>query len=745
MSGIGWSLQTHAAGSFKGLALLSPRHFLTAQHYEAANSSDATTGMRILDAQGRVLAVQGVRQIVNLGQGLVFQSTPDLALGVLSGQFADPAAIARPGVLDLHGSNGTNSLSNYNGLPVLHYGRSNTTNGSPRVAATTVNATFTNGSDPRAVLIRTSRSVVQLEAGDSAAPLLARWQNPEGAAEPILLGVNSAVDANFNYISMLATAGGINAANNAMNPDGFALRVVGNSQATWSGGSSGSATQRTALSRSANWTSNATTDTYVSFNAASTSIRSPVVDANANLRGIYFRSTTAQGDGFSLGGNFTLTIGRGGLTNYDNDPQTISAPISLQSSQFWNAGTGGVRIHNLITSDKLLEIRSPGPSEITGVISGTGAVALESGQLLLSGNSSFSGRTWVHSGSLRVTGSIAGSQEIVLGESAVVSGHGSLPLILGSGTVSPGNPGAPSAILRAPLIDPAGGLDFIFGFSAPDPDFAQPSNAGNDVIRLDSGTPFASALQSHNRVHIFLERAQPAVGEAFRGGFFTHQPSDFLASLGSAQFTFFVPDPEGAHFHEGQPYKIYDASRPLKITTVPHTAALAGGAVTGRILQVTVLPDPNAYEGWMESSFPSDVPPELRAPDADANGDGVTNLLAYALGVSPLSSATNLLPPPIVAPVSATPPAGGEGGMQAPQNELVFRFYRNPSARDLVYEVEVSSNLTQWTTWQGTPQVIEADPRGDGSVELVEARLQIEDPAGRLFARLRVALQGVDP
>lgn len=49
-SGVAWSTTTYASSSYKGLALLSPVHFLTAQHYE--HSTNATLGIRILTNTG---------------------------------------------------------------------------------------------------------------------------------------------------------------------------------------------------------------------------------------------------------------------------------------------------------------------------------------------------------------------------------------------------------------------------------------------------------------------------------------------------------------------------------------------------------------------------------------------------------------------------------------------------------------------------------------------------------------------
>lgn len=741
-SGVAWSTQTHAASSYKGLALLSPKHFLTAQHYEYPNFNEATTGVRILDNTGQVQVSQGVQEIRNLNQGLVItnytNTAHDLAVGVLESQFISPENIFRMGVLDLHSTSTGNSLSNYKGLLSILYGRSSTTNGSPRAVEEAVDLAAEFNSDSTQIAICTARTNVQLQAGDSSSPFLSIWQNPDGTPELSLLATHSTIYLNYNYSSMIATTAAMNAANQAMNSDGFALRVVGNPSNTWVGSSSTNINNRGAWGLS--FPASAPSDRYVLFNAATAHNNGQVtVNANHNLRGIYFRSTIATNDPFTFGGTSTLTIGRGGITNYDNDRQVFNAPLTLGRSQFWDAGPGGVRINNLNTNGRLLEIRSQGPSEFAGVVSGSGAVALESGQLLLSGNSSYTGRTWVHSGHLRVTGSIASSYAVVLGETAALSGSGTIAQIQGSGKVSPGNPGADVAILTTSAITPSAGLDFAFRISAFIPNFSNPITSENDVLRVTSAAPFITSLDAQNGVNIFLDRPQLLAGETYRGGLFTDSDQDFIPDIENADVKFYVPSADGAFFHEGKTYKIYDGSRPLRLSTEAHTANLSTGSVDGRILQIEVLPDPAAYEGWAATVFPEDVPEHLRTPEADASGDGIRNLLAYAFGISPVEPATGVLPTVFAEPA---PPkeSGGEEEPPSAQTELAFRFYRNSLAQDLVFIVEVSDDLKVWSSWNEEPNVVNPDPRGDGSSELVEVRLPLPANEARKFVRLRVQL-----
>ena len=72
-------------------------------------------------------------------------------------------------------------------------------------------------------------------------------------------------------------------------------------------------------------------------------------------------------------GNSTLTIGRGGIVNYDIARQTFTANLLLGDHQYWDGGAGGITISNLNSNGKLLEITGAGTNRITGNMSGTAA------------------------------------------------------------------------------------------------------------------------------------------------------------------------------------------------------------------------------------------------------------------------------------------------------------------------------------------------------------------------------------
>lgn len=604
-SGIGWSTTIYASSSYKGFALLSPRHFLTAQHYE--NAGLLTQGVRILGRDGQV-ATGTNTGIDNLGYGIVLTNfgvtAPDLALGTLGSQISVPANMARYAVLDLNNSSIAPTYSNYTGLTAIAYGRGDVTNGSPRAGTAVIDAAGTATADPTSSIALTLRSgtpSVQLVEGDSGSPLLVGWTNPAGGQELTVIGLNSAVSGSYNVMSFMAIPGAMNAANNVMTPDGYALRVVGNSSATWVGGN-GAPTQQNDLARGGNWSGGVIpSDLYVLFNGTSTAVRAIDLNAATNLRGLAFKPTGTSGNGFTFSGANALTIGRGGVANYDTDRQTFSASLTLGDHQYWDVGAGGVTAAAINTNGKLLEIAGSGTARITGAVSGTGGLALSGHRLELSGSSTYSGGTWVHSGALAVNGNIAASHGVALDAGAALGGTGHVSAISGAGMVGPGNsPG----ILTATSVAPAGGLDFSFEFGKTGaPIWATGTASGNDVLRLtDPAAPFTTTLGASNAIDVYLGVTTLALNDTFQGGFFTDASASFLSSIQNAAFTYYVLGNGAgtAKTYNGQGYYLLDTSfwpsfESVTVSTVSVASAnfADGTATNGEVMQLVVVPEPS--------------------------------------------------------------------------------------------------------------------------------------------------------
>ena len=599
-SGVGWSTTIYAASSYKGFGLLSPRHFLTAQHYE--NGGLLTQGVTIRGKDG-TLATGTNTGIDNLGYGIVLTSgtvtAPDLAIGTLAGQVTAPANMARYAVLDFNNSSAAPTYANYTGLTALAYGRGAVTNGSPRAGTAIIDFAGTATADPTSSIVltlRTGTPSVQLVEGDSGSPFLVGWTNPAGGKELTVIGLNSAVSGSYNVMSFLAIPGAMNAANAVMTPDGYALRVQGNINALWTGSTNSS------ISLNGNWSGGVRTDQYVGFQGDGVVPTTVNMNAATTLRGLYFASGTGASQGFTFSGANALTIGRGGLTNYSALRQTFSVGLVLGDHQYWDVGAGGVTAATINTSGKLLEIAGSGTARITGAVSGTGGLALSGHRLELTGSSSYTGGTWVHSGALVVDGNIAASSGVALDAGAALGGTGRVSAISGAGMVGPGNsPG----ILTATSVSPSGGLDFAFEFTKTGaPIWATGTASGNDVLRLTAtSSPFTTALGSANAVDVYLGVTSLALNDTFQGGFFTDASASFLSSIQNASFTYYVLG-NGlgtAKTYNGQGYYLLDTNfwpsyESVTVSTVSVASAnFADGTVTnGQVMQLVVVPEPAA-------------------------------------------------------------------------------------------------------------------------------------------------------
>ena len=132
-----------------------------------------------------------------------------------------------------------------------------------------------------------------------------------------------------------------------------------------------------------------------------------------------------------------------------------------------------------------------------------------------------------------------------------------------------------------------------------------------------------------------------------------------------------------------------------------------------------VNPD-TGYDKWAASHFTAAeiADPAVSGPSADANGDGLTNLMAYALGQGPRESNYD-----------RTPQWTGE------DNTLALQFRAQLAAEDLVFDLESSVDLQTWKTaaFDETSRIDEGD--GTSTVEWKPSDLQ----AGQYY-RIRINL-----
>jgi hypothetical protein len=134
------------------------------------------------------------------------------------------------------------------------------------------------------------------------------------------------------------------------------------------------------------------------------------------------------------------------------------------------------------------------------------------------------------------------------------------------------------------------------------------------------------------------------------------------------------------------------------------------------------------YYDWQQS-FTWSASTSL--PNTDPNQNGVPNLLEYALDLNPLS----LTPP--------TLPAVGWDSNTPDGPWLTFTYRHNLKAQDLTYEILSSEDLQTWSVLNideisTFSDILDANPDGDGSSELIRIRTLTDPALNKLFLRLRV-------
>lgn len=124
---------------------------------------------------------------------------------------------------------------------------------------------------------------------------------------------------------------------------------------------------------------------------------------------------------------------------------------------------------------------------------------------------------------------------------------------------------------------------------------------------------------------------------------------------------------------------------------------------------------PDPFAEYMSSYLPSGSPTAQSGPDADPDGDGISNYREFLFGSNPMVA-------------DFTSPLGKTVGMESSQ--FVVEFFTLP---DRVYNVECTESLSAGAVWTGVP---EGQRLGDGT------RQQVTDFMGqslRKFYRVRVS------
>lgn len=133
------------------------------------------------------------------------------------------------------------------------------------------------------------------------------------------------------------------------------------------------------------------------------------------------------------------------------------------------------------------------------------------------------------------------------------------------------------------------------------------------------------------------------------------------------------------------------------------------------------------FDAWREEFFPGQLDqPEISGPNAAPAGDGVGNLLKYALGLPPLT--------PVTAADLPLAELDGDGN-------LILVYWERKDVADIDYIPEASTDLIEWRS--GDPDVLELFRQEGGNATLEEVGVVggFADDTSRGFLRLRVVLK----
>jgi hypothetical protein len=163
-----------------------------------------------------------------------------------------------------------------------------------------------------------------------------------------------------------------------------------------------------------------------------------------------------------------------------------------------------------------------------------------------------------------------------------------------------------------------------------------------------------------------------------------------------------------------------DAVGPVTVrATQAGNAAYLAAPVVERTFSVTS--PQSGFAAWRQSTFTSAelANPTISGANADPDHDGLANLLEYALGFEPRTAAST----------------SGLPGVAASASEWTYTYTRPSDRSDVTYAVEISPNLTSWTTTNVTHELVSTN--AVAGTQTWRARVPLTTGAN-VFFRLKV-------
>jgi fibronectin-binding autotransporter adhesin len=186
------------------------------------------------------------------------------------------------------------------------------------------------------------------------------------------------------------------------------------------------------------------------------SLQGPAITNNAEL---VFNQAFAGTYAGSIGGAGAVTVRGGGTVIFTGaNTYTGGTTIDAATLQLGNGGASGSIVGDVMDNGTLAINRSD-TFTFANAISGTGAfVQAGPGTTILTANNSYSGPTTVAAGTLRVSGSIAGSSGVTVNAGATLGGTGTVTgrvastTINNGGTLAPGDNAVGALVVAGNLV-----------------------------------------------------------------------------------------------------------------------------------------------------------------------------------------------------------------------------------------------------------------------------------------------------